>query len=227
MVESSMEEVERLNPHFRWNKRKQKSRVLHLSKKLALNSFAIGCRGHAGVVTMKNLSRSDYLGSDVDITSLLDGCAGSCSIFHCCPVPITGAYARWLGIPFNHESTKLADWLTWFKYDRVEFDEHYTADNYRQDQEKMLQRVDLLTQLPDSNSEIIEEIITQINLMLNGNEFDVPTCGYSGETFRWKRAPRPNDFATPQELAELAIKALALEKDKQMIYRGINELIEE
>jgi len=65
----SIEEIEELNPHFRWCKRKMKSRVKHLAKKLALNSFAIGCRGHAGIVVEKTIYHSDITGSDVEIAS--------------------------------------------------------------------------------------------------------------------------------------------------------------
>ena len=91
----SMEEIEALNPHFLWSRRKTKRRVKSLAKKLIPNvTYAMGCRGHPGLVVQKDaFFDSDIHGAGVEIKSLVDGIEESCSIFHCCPQPIDKEYA--------------------------------------------------------------------------------------------------------------------------------------
>lgn len=91
----SMEEVEELNPHFKWPWRKQKRRVKSLAKKLIPNvTYAMGCRGHPGLVVKKDYHPDDHrtwvlMGADVEIKSLVDGVEESCSVYHCVPHIIT------------------------------------------------------------------------------------------------------------------------------------------
>ena len=81
----SIEEVEALNPHFRWCKRKVKRLVRWRANQLAIGSMAWGCRGHPGIVVKKYYHPSDPYGADVEIKSLVDGIVEGCSIFHCAP----------------------------------------------------------------------------------------------------------------------------------------------
>lgn len=92
-------EVEELNPHFRWDGRKQKRRVKSLAKKLIPNvTYAMGCRGHPGLVVKKDYEPDwpvgHLMGADVEIKSLIDGIEESCSIYHCVPTLITREYAE-------------------------------------------------------------------------------------------------------------------------------------
>ena len=88
--------IEDLNPHFRWDRRKQKRRIKSLAKKLIPNvTHVMGCRGHPGLVVAKNYHDSDLFGADVDIKSLVDGVEESCSIYHCVPEIITAEEARY------------------------------------------------------------------------------------------------------------------------------------
>ena len=192
----SIDEVEELNPHFRWNRRKQKSRVKHRAKKLGLNSFAIGCRGHAGIVTTKTLYRGDWTGSDVDIASLIDGVEGSCSIYHCAPTPISREYAMWLSRPENHEADKLLGWLKWFQsFD--DFDQHYTREQFEDD------KLGFREKIPKADGSALQkEIADCYEALMRGEKIPLPALPVS-ETTRYHRAIRPSDFATEAEVARL------------------------
>lgn len=94
------------NPHFKWNRRKQKRRIKSLAKKLIPNkTYVLGCRGHPGLLVKKEYfgdwKLGDLMGSDVEIKSLVDGCEESCSIYHCVPTIITKAEAEELAEAFR------------------------------------------------------------------------------------------------------------------------------
>ena len=93
-AETTMEEVERLNPHFQWNWRKIKKIIKWRGKQLTPNiSYALGCRGHPGLVVERcynpRWSRQNLYGADVAIKSLVDGVEESCSLWHCSPEAIS------------------------------------------------------------------------------------------------------------------------------------------
>jgi hypothetical protein len=97
MTETTMEEVERLNPQFKWNRRKTRRIIKWRAEQLWVGSYAMGCRGHPGIVVTRcydpRWSVGDLYGADVEIESLVDGNVESCSIFHCAPLSISKEYA--------------------------------------------------------------------------------------------------------------------------------------
>ena len=92
--ETTMEEIERLNPQFNWDPRKIKKIIKWRAAQLAPNhAYAMGCRGHPGLVIERNYdprwSHWALCGADVSIKSLVDGIEESCSIWHCAPMAIS------------------------------------------------------------------------------------------------------------------------------------------
>lgn len=88
--ESAREQVERLNPHMKWCKRKVKREVKKRFKALIPNvTLAWGCRGHPAIVVEKYYSDQDVYGGGVELKSVIDDVVESCSLFHCNPQPIT------------------------------------------------------------------------------------------------------------------------------------------
>ena len=82
-----MEEVERLNPQLKWDRRKVKRVVNKRVRALNEAGYAWGCRGHPGEVTELNWYPNYPYSSDCTIKSLIDGVEESCSMFHCNPQP--------------------------------------------------------------------------------------------------------------------------------------------
>lgn len=198
------EEIEALNPHFKWDRRKQKRRVMSQAKKLANGTYAIGCRGHPGIIQNKIIRPADIHGSDLEVVSLLDGCEGSCSIYHCCPTPISKDWALWLAMPFNYEVDKLVRSLSWFVwYD--DFDEYWTIEQHRDDMIKHRNLVDLLLTSDPSDEELkrIEILQNAYDKAIAGEDPGPVETGYIGETYRSKRGVRACDFATPEEISFL------------------------
>lgn len=94
VTETLIEEIERLNPQFKWNWRKTKRIIKWRAKQLTPNiSYAWGCRGHPGLVVSRNWCRDmghrDLYSADVEIKSLIDGNVESCSIFYCAPLAVS------------------------------------------------------------------------------------------------------------------------------------------
>jgi hypothetical protein len=97
MTETTMEEVERLNPQFRWDRRKTRRAIKRRAERLWVGSYAMGCRGHPGIVVTRRYDPRwpvwAMYGADVEIKSLVDGNVESCSIFHCAPETVPEKYA--------------------------------------------------------------------------------------------------------------------------------------
>lgn len=200
----SIEEVEALNPHFKWDKRKQKRSVMSRAKKLANGTYALGCRGHPGIIQNKVIRPQDIHGSDLDVVSLLDGVEGSCSIYHCSPDPISKEWALWLSKPFNHELSRLNSALIWCsKYD--DFHEHWTIEQHKEYIIKDRQKVDLLLTLNPSIEEakIVDRLRKAYDDLISGVTPELVDIGYSGETFRYHRGVRKGDFASQEEIKKL------------------------
>jgi hypothetical protein len=90
VTETLQEEIIRLNPKMKWNWRKTKKSIKKRAASLIPHvSYALGCRGHPGLVIERNYwpdwSLRDLYGSDVVIKSLVDGIEESCSIYSCAP----------------------------------------------------------------------------------------------------------------------------------------------
>ena len=200
----SIEEVEALNPHFKWDRRKQKRRVMSQAKKLANGTYAIGCRGHPGIIQNKIIRPQDIHGSDLDVVSLLDGVGGSCSIYHCCPEPISREWALWLSKPFNYEANSLARSLKWF-YAYDDFHKHWTIEQHRQEIIKTRDKVYSLLKLDDSPESIliVEQLQASYDVLIDGTEPPLVDLGYDGETYRRHRGVRRYDFASGSEIAKL------------------------
>lgn len=224
---SSIEEIEKLNPHFRWNWRKTKRNVISQYKKLVTNSFAIGCRGHPGIVQNKRFSYQDIHGADLDVVSLLDGCEGSCSIFNCSPDPITGEWARWLMVPFNYEISTAKLYLDWFST-FTDFDKHYTREDLVMAQDKFRDKIEALEVLVTDKrtQDIYNNLLSSYERLLQGipHGFELD---FKGETYRIGKI-LPQDFATKAEmkrLGELRVALTAGRHDRkildQLIYQKI------
>jgi hypothetical protein len=114
MVETSKGEVERLNPHFKWNWRKKKRAAIKEARALRLGNYAFGCRGHPGIVVETNFNpriNTQYkhiFNWDVCIKSIIDGVVESCSVYNCAPEPTTKEYAEKYAAYFKEHGEKKA-----------------------------------------------------------------------------------------------------------------------
>ena len=209
-----------------YDKRKIKRRVRNLYKKLATNSFAIGCRGHPGVVVDKCFSYQDIHGAEVGIVSLMDGVESSCSVFHCSPDPICGDYARWLMVPFNYEADRIVSSMKW-AFTFTDFDKFYNELDLSHSKDDISTHIEILKRdyaKTDDEFIICDNLsILLTELRYGGDVVDKCTraiIGYTGETYRYNRSPRPDDFATPKEL-EMMSELYKKASETKSFYKSI------
>ena len=184
------------NPTKSTHMRRTKRIVGRRAKRLALHSYAKGCRGHVGVIIEKNHYFDYPYESDVLIRSIVDGVVESCSIFHCAPVPVTVEYAQWTLVPFNRMAEDLAAYIEWGRTfpDRLGFSEHYPEDNYKKDVNIIGVELVKLKDLIDNEeqSKIVASLEYVYKKLISGDRnFTTPTI-YVGKRIRNK--PRPCDF---------------------------------
>ena len=185
------------------DQRKSKRRVIRLYKKLATNSFAIGCRGHPGIVQNKRFTYLDVHGADLDVVSLLDGSAGSCSVFNCSPDPITGDFARWLSKPFNFEAWHVMSTLNW-QLAFVDFDQHYSKEQFAETCQKTTEAAKKLMKLVTISPQYeIAEKLVALSQADDRSKLTTEDIGFHGQTYRHKGMPTCTDFATEVELAKV------------------------
>lgn len=179
-----------------FNRRSSKKRMNVKAKKLALNSFAIGCRGHVGIIIEKSVTPRDPHGASVTILSLIDGVEESCSMLHCSPSPVTGEYARWASNMENHILEGFRHILKWCStFD--DFCEYYTAENFEQDKLKHYQEFREFEPQGSYQKAIYEILRSDFEKMRNGEPFSAPEI-YPFQKYRSGKA-RPQDFSTISE----------------------------
>ncbi len=188
MTETTMEEIERLNPQFKWSRRKTKRYIKKLYKRLRLNSYAMGCRGHPGILVKKSYHEQHMHGADCEIRSLIDDVVESCSIFHCGPTPLAVAYALWLAVPFNHKASGVASTLQWVNRNR--FHPEPDSDNWGLDEYIEVKIKEWLDELPalivtPDDQRVYDRLVDvwRGEVDKTGEEFPTIDLGYRGHTF--------------------------------------------
>ncbi len=178
-------------------RRQEKRKIGRRTKRLAMHSFAMNCRGHPGVITEKYYN-------DVSITSLIDGVESSCSIYHCNPDPITRGYAFWLANPFNYRLNSIDCSLKWFlEFDG--YDKNYTKEDAFKGVLDLKRKILSFKPYTDRQKDAHNKVLAQIELAEKQELFTHTGFDYSGEKWRNKRSHKPSDFATPEELEKLKI----------------------
>lgn len=176
-------------------RRQEKRKIGRRTKRLAMNSFAMNCRGHPGVITEKYYN-------DVSITSLIDGVESSCSIYHCNPDPLSRGYAFWFADPFNYRLNAIDRTLKWFiEFD--DYDKHYTKEDAFKGVLRLKEKMFSFIPETDDQKNVYEKVLIQVKLAEIQEPFAHVGFDYPGEKWRHDRAHKPSDFATPQELEKL------------------------
>ena len=110
-----MTDNEDLNPHFRYDRRKIKRIHNKRARLLRVGNYALGCRGHPGVIVTASIFTNDFWGSDIQIKSLVDDIVESCSIMHCAPTPLKkdNAIAMAVDYPLLSKREFSRKWNPW------------------------------------------------------------------------------------------------------------------
>jgi len=90
---SHIEEIEELNPHWKWDWRKKKKLVRNRSDAIERLGYFENCSYMPAKVTKvypyRTSNPSSMYGSSVEGTDLVRNCGCSCSMFHCAPIPLS------------------------------------------------------------------------------------------------------------------------------------------
>jgi len=95
----TIEEVERLNPQFKWNWRKTKKMIRNLSAELKRKGYFEDCYSRPCKITKLNPYYGDWprhciYDADVEGECLVEPGGSSCGLFSCGPLPLTESEAK-------------------------------------------------------------------------------------------------------------------------------------
>ncbi len=96
------------------NRRKAKHRHNRLARECRWGHYALGCRGHPGIIVETHVYPGDIWGSSIVIKSLIDGVEESCSLMNCVPERISHDEAMRQCDPLQRHIDNIRSTIEWY-----------------------------------------------------------------------------------------------------------------